>query len=314
MTGASVRFRARIARTGTQIYSDGPEYRDQTEVFHVASLATLDGVRVTVGHTDMRPVGHVVPGSHGRVTGPDGEQYLTAELQIDCAATVARIRAGELKGLSCGYNCEHVMRDGRKHQTQIRFDHCALLQTGREQPRCGEHCAVHDRKDNQTMTVRVTDAIQLDAEACSCSTKDRQDERDRIDAWLDIASENHNVHRSAILAEAARVHGDQVHITKELIRDAAQRLSTPGSYTIDGTRQDAIFHVPNRADFVQRTDLNDDETFRNHLARQARGNSTTDASDTDLATFKGDAAVTADSLNDDETFSNHLAAMVKGDR
>src|SRR5688572_21720689 len=294
VSGAPVRFKARIARTGAQQYESGPEYRDAAEVFDAASLATLDGVRVTVGHFDMTPVGRVVPGSHSRELGPDGESYLTAVLEITDSSTAARIRTKELQGLSCGYSCERVVRGVLSHQTQIRFDHVALLQRDRERPRCGQHCSIHDREDN--MRVQRTDSGgTIDAVACNCDAA----EKDRIQGWLDAYSANIGVTCDALVDELIRAHGSQAHVSKDMIVQAAERLAPRGVYVTPNSP--AQYGVRKDAAQSPRLDLDNDDQFRAFLAGQ------------DAPAHNDSAEPTGDGnrldLSDDDQFRAHLAAQ-----
>jgi hypothetical protein len=141
---------ARIARTGIQSYRDSNgqtirEYRPPEEVFAADSLASLEAVPVTVGH----PKDLVTPKtwkdhSHGVVLGAaeretvDGDEYVVARLALATADTLARVDAGELTEISCGYSCDVLDRPGvapngeryDRVQTNIRFNHVALGPTG----------------------------------------------------------------------------------------------------------------------------------------------------------------------------------------
>jgi hypothetical protein len=307
----STSFRARLARSGRQEYETGPEFREASEVFHADSLATLDNVRVQVSHASGAPaVGYVQPGSHGRASGPDGEAYLTATLVITDAATIADIRTGKISGISMGYNTEHVIRDGRKFQTRIRFDHCALLRQGVERPRCGEHCSV--QKDRQDMTTRVTDAIQLDGTAaCACGGRTDAEaiERDRIAAMLDHATHTTGVHRDAIIGEMVRVHGGDAEITRERINDAAARLARPGSYTHSPSTPAVYTNgLRGRADAARGAGLMNDDAFRAHLAKQREDRSDADDDSDD----HGRADTRGAGLMNDEGFRASLAARLDG--
>ncbi len=279
-------------------YTSGPEHRDAREVFAAASLATLNGVRVTIGHTDMTQVGYVLAGSHDRVSGADGQDYLRALLVITDAATVERIRSGELKHISCGYSCRHVVRDGRTWQTQISFDHVALLRRNIETPRCGEHCSL--TQDQTDMTQRVTDAIQFDGTAaCACASADAA-ERDRIAAMLDHATHVTGVHRDAIIGEMIRVHGHSAEITRDLIHDAAARVARPGSYLPPSSAVHAAWHNPGQRPAPRADAAKDDDAFRALLASKLRA----DADTEDASDVRGDAT-------DDEAFRASLARLAR---
>ncbi len=149
-----MRVSARIARTGVQIYSnaDGSpmhEHRPADEVFHPDALATFVGAPVTIGHppngvtnaTIYLAVGHVVEVHR------DG-RYLGATLALHDAGAIARVRAGDLVELSCGYavDLDHspgVNEDGEEYhavQRTIRADHVAM--GPKNWARCGSACRV----------------------------------------------------------------------------------------------------------------------------------------------------------------------------
>lgn len=157
------RYRARLARTGRQEYDTGPEHRDASEVFAAESIATLLNLRVQVGHVPN-------PGtSVGRVVMPfrrvdiDGRSYLEAELEIDDGLTRGRIDSGSLRDISMGYSSELVSGPLGMHQRNIRYDHCALLDTT-QLPRCGEHCRVH--LDQFSQPERSSSSVS----SCSCDS------------------------------------------------------------------------------------------------------------------------------------------------
>lgn len=290
----AVRFRAKISRTGVQSYETGLEYRDAAEVFHPDSLASLDGVRVTRGHSDMTPVGRVVGGSASRVdkADPEGRSYLVATIEITDSATIADIRSGALKGISCGYDCEHhIDSRGDTRQINIRFDHVALLRTGIEQPRCGEHCAI-TQKDHMT-TTRVSDSIQLDASAataCECQTD--QAERSRLEGYLAGASKIWGVSRDAIVA----AHPD-VDATEQTITTAAQFAQR--QLGLEPAQWHNSGQFSGRADSAAPGDLRDDSNFRKHLARKYDSEHTAPPK-------RGDAA--GADLTDDQAFRSALAS------
>ena len=112
------------------------ELRHPDEVFHADSLATLEHAPVTNLHppglvtpaTFQRDsVGHVSPGVRR-----DGA-YVAAEVVVQDAATVAGVRSGDLREVSCGYVCDLDPSPGEFEgerydavQRNIRYNHAAL--------------------------------------------------------------------------------------------------------------------------------------------------------------------------------------------
>lgn len=142
-----VRVPAHVTRVGvlTYVRRDGTtvrEYRPADEVFHADSLATLADAAVTVAHP---PAGKVTPETfrtdavgYVREPGRADGHLVRAQLVLQDAAAIARVDAGELVELSCGYACvidptPGVTPDGERYdqvQRAIRYNHVALLPRG----------------------------------------------------------------------------------------------------------------------------------------------------------------------------------------
>ncbi len=113
-----MRVPAALSRTGVQLYPqhDGTvrrEYRPPAEVFAAKSLATFDTATVVVGHPDTISSANWREHAVGdiRAAKQDGK-YVSADLVIRDAATIAQIDSGALKELSCGYDCVLDMSPG----------------------------------------------------------------------------------------------------------------------------------------------------------------------------------------------------------
>lgn len=142
LTDGSIRVPSHITRTGVLTYSftDGTkrrELRPAEEVFAADSLATWPGLAITVDHPPVPvtpenwaslSVGHV-----GDKVAPDGD-HLAADVVIKSAPAIARVAAGELVEVSCGYYVEidptpGVTADGEAYdviQRNIRGNHVAI--------------------------------------------------------------------------------------------------------------------------------------------------------------------------------------------
>ncbi len=130
----------RLARTGWQEYPTGREYRDASEVFSPASLATYAGAPVTVGHVWIEPsnvardaVGYV------RSVRRDGD-HVRGTVVLFARRAIDAVRDGRLAEWSMGYTVDTVDRNGELWQTKIRINHAAILPPGAA--RCGSSCAV----------------------------------------------------------------------------------------------------------------------------------------------------------------------------
>lgn len=110
-----VRVPAAVARQGVQTYSDGEgntwnELRPAEEVFAPASLASFRDAPVTVAHPPGLVTGDtwrgVAVGHVGDDAVSEADRLVTTTLVIQDAATVARVRSGELCETSAGYTCD----------------------------------------------------------------------------------------------------------------------------------------------------------------------------------------------------------------
>lgn len=136
-----LRIPARLTRTGVFSYRlpDGStrrELRLPEEVFKADSMASLKGAVVT----DLHPRSGVVTSetykrdSVGHVEEPkqDG-RFISADVVVNDAATVAKIEAGERREISCGYRCDLEAKSGEWNgerydaiQRNVVYNHTAV--------------------------------------------------------------------------------------------------------------------------------------------------------------------------------------------
>ncbi|HGM4958881.1 TPA: DUF2213 domain-containing protein [Serratia liquefaciens] len=155
-----------IARTGTQVYAaaDLPKLtpnaageilvtRSPEQVFHPATLASFEGMSITVLHPededgDIRLVnpqnwkdlahGHLQNVRRG--TGNQSDLML-ADLIVKDEYAIQLIEDG-LRQVSCGYDAEYEQTaPGKADQVDITGNHVALVPKGR----AGNRCAIGDR-------------------------------------------------------------------------------------------------------------------------------------------------------------------------
>lgn len=138
-----MRVPAAITRTGVLPYADAAgnrwrELRPAEEVFAEDSLATLRDAPVT----ELHPPGlvtrdtwdQVAVGHNGGAVSTEGALVVTDGLVVQSAATVAKVRSGELCETSAGYTCDLDETPGvdpvhgayDKIQRRIRYNHIAL--------------------------------------------------------------------------------------------------------------------------------------------------------------------------------------------
>lgn len=153
----SIKVTGQLTHTGIFPYrnSDGSkrlEYRPADEVFSPEAMATFAGATVTVNHpsrlVDAKSWRTVTVGHLGENVRRDGD-FLVADVYVREASAVARVKKGELKHLSCGYEVDFdptpgVTAEGQRYdgiQRRIRGNHVALLPNG-VPPRGGETCVL----------------------------------------------------------------------------------------------------------------------------------------------------------------------------
>ncbi|UWC45363.1 DUF2213 domain-containing protein [Klebsiella aerogenes] len=154
-----------IARTGTQVYL--PEeiglepdasgtvtvWRTEDEVFSPETMASFEGVAVTLGHPEGEngEIVFVNPSNyselaHGHIQNVrrgTGEQsdLLIADVLIKRQEAIDAVNAG-LRDVSCGYDAQYKqLSPGRGKQYQITGNHLAV---GIDRGRAGGRCAIGD--------------------------------------------------------------------------------------------------------------------------------------------------------------------------
>jgi hypothetical protein len=158
-----------IARTGIQLYADidlpdlDPDddgeivvERSAEEVFSEATLASFEGMTVTLQHPedDDGNIKFVDPdnwrelanGHVQNVRRGEGEQsdLMLADLIIKDTEAMDAIEMG-FDEVSCGYNAEYRQTEkGKAEQYQITGNHVALVQNGR----AGSRCSIGDSMSN----------------------------------------------------------------------------------------------------------------------------------------------------------------------
>lgn len=135
---------ANLTRTGVFLYhnSDGSvraELRPKDEIFAAASLDTLRGAPLTVGHPGLvradtwrqLAVGHV-----GDDVRPEGA-FVASRVRVQDAKTVDGVEKRILSEISCGYTCDIEHSPGTYNgqhydaiQRNVRYNHAALLPPG----------------------------------------------------------------------------------------------------------------------------------------------------------------------------------------
>lgn len=149
-----------IARTGMMIYgpdevpiSTGPDgiirvFREEDEVFRAETIASANGKPVTNDHPedDVTPqtwreltVGVALNPRRGTGALDD---LLLADFLVTTPEGIEAVRSGKVE-VSCGYEADYEETAvGVGRQSNIIFNHVALVENGR----CGPRCAIGDRQ------------------------------------------------------------------------------------------------------------------------------------------------------------------------
>lgn len=159
-----LRASARLTRAGVFAYRapDGSvvrELRSPDEVFHADSLDSLRMVPLTdthpAGNLDSSKARNIARGTVGSDVRQD-ENFVIASLNVFDADLVTKIENGTARELSCGYKClidpTPGVWNGEAYdvkQTNIRYDHVAVVEKGRAGPQ------VAIRMDSQDFRVAM---------------------------------------------------------------------------------------------------------------------------------------------------------------
>jgi len=145
-----------VGRTGWQEYAseeiDEPGivqvWRDPKEVFHPATVASVEGKDIT----DLHPSQLLDPNNHAsyskghaqnsrKGTGEDDDKLL-ADLHIKDASLISKVENGQ-REVSLGYICDYSkIGEGKYEQKNIRINHIAIVPHGR----AGTQVAIRDHK------------------------------------------------------------------------------------------------------------------------------------------------------------------------
>ena len=157
-----------IARTGIQKYlpaevpvddseqyagPDGliPVYREPEEVFSPKTIASFEGKPVADNHPSTpdnkihaEDIGLYGKGHMQNVRRGTGEEEdnLLADLVITDIPLSNVVESGDKREISCGYDCDWVVEDGKVYQKNITGNHVAVVPQGR----AGSSVAIKDAK------------------------------------------------------------------------------------------------------------------------------------------------------------------------
>ncbi|WP_350305578.1 DUF2213 domain-containing protein [Photorhabdus viridis] len=229
-----------IARTGTQTYL--PEeidlqpdasglvtvYRTEDEVFSPETMASFEGVAVTLDHPEDEK-GNIVfvnPSNfselaHGHIqnvrrgTG-DKSDLLVADLLVKRKEAIDAVNAG-MTDVSCGYDAQYEQfSPGKGKQYQITGNHLAIVEKGRAGGRCaiGDSSPFKSKKEKPVMA-------WLKRLATAVKTKDDDALAKLIDEAPELPSDS-----------MTAIPGNTIHIN---VPSQATALPTAERTTVDDT-------------------------------------------------------------------------------
>lgn len=132
------------------------------ELFKEDSISTLTGKPITEGHppafvtTDNYK--EYTKGSTGTKILIDGD-FATIVGTVYDAGTITKIKKGDARQVSVGYNVTVVNRDGKLYQTDRDYNHLAVLTT---EGRAGDSVRVHYHDSASTIVPTTSTPLQLE--------------------------------------------------------------------------------------------------------------------------------------------------------
>lgn len=173
------------------------EYRPADEVFRQESMRTFASSTITVNHPPVIDGERLVNTKNWKslAIGHVGENvredagHMVADLYIRDAAAVERVKNGDLRHISCGYNVEFdptpgTTPDGQRYdgvQRNIRGNHVALLPNGIA-PRGGSECVLRLDSAGDEITSALSSYVDLETLKAKVAALEGELEKSRADA------------------------------------------------------------------------------------------------------------------------------------
>jgi hypothetical protein len=318
-----------IARTGTQEYqglelgiTDRPDelfpvYREESEVFDPAALASFEGVPlvdehpkddVTVDNAAYLMRGFVKDVRRGD---SDDADKMIADIIITDPLVIAEIENGK-REISCGYKCDYDEdSDGRIRQRNIRGNHVALVYRGR----AGQDVAIKDSDPaNAPSETNKMSKIERRAMFMNTKPKDKSNGGGLLSKFFGILTSDADPAVVAELAECMMSSpGSEAPAGDETAAAPAASATAPADAPMAATggEEPPAWAKSLIAEFAEiksalfKPDLDPLDALEKELAVNAEEKVTkpveqmkTDGADSDASLDMGDASDTADATDE----------------
>lgn len=250
LPSGGIRVPATLTRAGVFQYvePDGSvrrEYRPPAEVFADASLATLRGAPVTLGHPseDVRPETwrDLAVGHGGDDVRQDGE-HVAAHVYLHDADAISAVERRDITEISLGYDQvwvpgPGVTDSGERYdgtQTKICYNHIALVKRGRAGRSVGLRLDTAGDQERPIVKIEVIDGKEYEIGTPEHAAA--LDARKRRDAAQEAELSRFRAERKARVVAAAKARGvtvrkdaDESSIMADTIAKLAPEFSLEGA-------------------------------------------------------------------------------------
>lgn len=219
-----------IARTGNQEYlayeiglNNSNEIirvnRPESEVFAPATLASFEGKPVTQEHPpdSVNPENYMAyaRGHTQNVRRGSGEEndLILADLFISDPELIRLIRNGEMREVSCGYECEYAEDESENfYQRRIRGNHVAVVPAGRAGARVAirDNAPENQERGKKTMTNKKKPSIFARAFGTWAKDADPEEVAGAIDEMIESNAPNDEETTTAPATPATEQKDDEL--------------------------------------------------------------------------------------------------------
>lgn len=241
-----LRADAVLTRSGVFLYRnpDGStrrEYRPPEEVFRADVLSSFEDAPLTKLHpgrlVDKTNARQVSVGMVKETPRRDGNHAVARVVVMDADA-IAAVESGELRSVSCGYECDYdptpgVTPEGERYdgiQRNIRGNHVALVPAGRAGPEA-------------TIRLDAADAVIVEDAATEPPTKEKTPmAKVRLDG-VDFEASEQLAQAISVSQEKAQAREDELRAAVEAAKAEAAKEKARADAAVDQLEKDASAEV-----------------------------------------------------------------------